>query len=208
VEIHCAALKLIVSSESDGGKIEVQLPDMDSDEEEEENTEGEVVQTPTPEPEPQPRRRTTRSSLAKAEAANIKATSRSASVEVKKTHKGADMQAENDWVERLKKRDFKNGGWEVIMVGLLHQLSNDPRYVKSCEELLQHLAPLDQEPTSATAKQQYTIMDINLRVKALQIVCMLTAETRAIRGYMEECSEQMTAFRKQKIQYQRDRKAA
>jgi hypothetical protein len=37
---------------------------------------------------------------------------------------------------------------------------------------------------------------------------MLTAETKAIRGFMEECSEQMTTFRKQKIQFQRDRKAA
>ena len=209
VEIHCAALKLLVSSELDGGKIEVQLPDMDSDgEEEEEETDGEVVQTPTPEPEPQPKGRTTRSSFAKAEAAGLKANSRSASVEVKKMHRGAEMQVENDWVERLKKRDFKNGGWEVIMAGLLHQLSKDPRYEKNCEELLQQLAPLDQEPTLATARQQYATMDINLRVRALQIICMLTAETRAIRGYMEECSEQMTSFRKQKIQHQRDRKAA
>lgn len=209
VEIHCAALKLLVSSESDGGRFQVQLPDMDSDSDQDESAEDTVVvQTPTPEPETKPKGRATRSSLAKAEAAAIKADSvRSQSVEAKKTHQAAEMQAEDDWVERLQKRDFKDGGWEVIMVGLLHQLSKDPRYEKHCEELLRELAPIDQEPTPATAKQQYASLDINLRVKALQIVCMLTAETKAIRGYMEECSEQMTTLRKQKIQWQRDRKA-
>jgi DDT domain/WSTF, HB1, Itc1p, MBD9 motif 1 len=210
VETHCAALKLLVESESEGGKVQIQLPEMDNESGEEESADDAIaVQTPTPEPEPKPKGRTTRSSLAKEEAANIKDDSNgNASAEVKKTHRAAEMQAENDWVERLKKRNFKNGGWEVIMVGLLHQLSKDPRYEKNCEELLQYLAPLDQDPTPATAKQQYATMDVNLRVKALQIVCMLTAETKAIRGFMEECSEQMTTFRKQKIQFQRDRKAA
>jgi hypothetical protein len=210
IETHCAALKLLVEPESEGGKIQVQLPEMDNESDEEDSADDAVaVQTPTPEPEPKPKGRTTRSSLAKEEAANLKAESTgSAPPEVKKTHRAAEMQAENDWVELLKKRSFKNGGWEIIMVGLLHQLSKDPRYEKNCEELLQHLAPIDQDPTAATAKQQYATMDINLRVKALQIVCMLTAETKAIRGFMEECSEQMTSFRKQKIQFQRDRKAA
>jgi DDT domain/ATP-utilising chromatin assembly and remodelling N-terminal/WSTF, HB1, Itc1p, MBD9 motif 1 len=210
VEIHCAALKLLVSSEPEGGKIEVQLPEMDSDgEDDDSGVEASAVPTPTPEPEPKPAIRTTRSSLAKAEAANMKAESaRSASTEPKKLHRAAEMRAENDWVERLKKRDFKNGGWEVIVVGLLHQLSKNPQYEKSCEELLRHLAPLDQEPTPATAKEQYRRLDINLRVKVLQIICMLTAETKAIRGFMEECSEQMTSFRKEKITWQRDRKAA
>jgi hypothetical protein len=210
VEIHCAALKLLVGSESEGGKIEVQLPEMDSDgEEEDSEDEASAIPTPTPEPEPKPATRTTRSSLARAEAANTKAESaRSVSTEPKKLHRAAEMKAENDWVERLKKRDFKNGGWEVIMVGLLHQLSKSPRYEKCCENLLKHLAPLDREPTPSTAKEQYSSLDINLRVKALQIVCMLTAETKAIRGFMDECSEQMTSFRKEKITWQRDRKAA
>jgi hypothetical protein len=65
---------------------------------------------------------------------------------------------------------------------------------------------MNMEPTQETARRQYARLDVNLRIQALQIVCMLTAETKAIRGYMEECSNQMTDFRKEKIQYQRDRK--
>jgi hypothetical protein len=61
--------------------------------------------------------------------------------------------------------------------------------------------------TPETARQQYAKLDVNLRIQALEIVCMLIAETKAVRHYMEECSEQMTGFRKEKIQFQRDRKA-
>jgi len=210
VEVHCAVLKQLVSSESDGGKVQIQLPELDSDSDEE-DTENDTsgAATPTPEPEPEPKKRTTRSSLAKMEIASVKAESaKEPTPEPPKIHLAAEIEAANEWIEKLKKRDFKNGGWEVVMVGLLNQLSKSIRYENVCEALLKHLAPVDQEPTQASVKQQYASLDINLRVKALQIICMLTAETKAIRGYMEECSEQMTSFRKEKIQWQRDRKQA
>ncbi|RFU29691.1 hypothetical protein B7463_g6624, partial [Scytalidium lignicola] len=210
VEIHCAALKLLVNSEAEGGKVQVQLPEIDEESDEEESEEETAAPTPTPEPEP-PRGRATRSSLAKAEAEALRQASeakRSPTPEPTVNHQAAEMSSSIDWIEKLRKRDFKNGGWQITIAGLLHQLSKDPRYFKPCEELLEQLAPLELEPTQETARQQYAKLDINLRVQALQIVCMLTAETKAIRGYMEECSEQMTSFRKEKIQWQRDRKTA
>ena len=210
VEVHCATLKLLVNHENDDGKVQIQLPEMDEDsEDDEEEEETSAVQTPTPEPEPKPKGRTTRSSLAKSEAAEIKKDVTPEPEEPKLLHRAAEMQANgDDWIDRLRKRDFRDGGWQIIMVGLLHQLSKNPRHEKPCEELLKQLAPVDMEPTQETARLQYARLDINLRIRALQIVCMLTAETKAIRGYMEECSEQMTTFRKEKIQYQRDRKIA
>lgn len=210
VEIHCAALKLLVQSEADGGKIQVQLPEMDDeDEDEESEAEATAPPTPTPEPEPKPRGRATRSSLAKAEAEALKAEPepvREPTAEPKSTHRAAEMQIEMGWIDRLRKRDFKNGGWQIIMIGLLYQLSKNPRKFAACEVLLKELAPLTMDPTPETARQQYAKLDVNLRIEALQTVCMLTAETKAIRGYMEDCSEQMTAYRKEKIGHQRDRK--
>lgn len=208
VEMHCAALKLIVQSEADGGEIQVRLPEMDEESDEESEEEASAAPTPEPEPEPEkPRTRATRRSIAKAEAEAAEAElAREAEAESKITHRAAEMQAGVDWVEKLSKRDFKNGGWQFIVVGLLNQLSKNPRQLEACEAILKELAPLDMEPTQATARQQYTKLDVNLRIQALQIICMLTAETKAIRGYMEECSNQMTDFRKEKIQFQRDRK--
>ncbi|KAL3467753.1 ATP-utilizing chromatin assembly and remodelling N-terminal-domain-containing protein [Aspergillus heterothallicus] len=215
VEMHCAVLKKLVNEEKDNnGAIQISLPQLpiedsdDSDnggEEEEEDEEDETESTP----EPVVTRMTTRGSLAKAEAENLKAQINGlAEPEEVKIHRAAEMLSEYAWIDRLRHRDFRNGGWEMIMIGLLHQLSARPSMEKVCNQILEQLAPLDQEPSQGTAQKQYSTLDVNLRIRALQIICMLSLETKAIRNYLEECSNQMTEFRKEKIEYQKARKAA
>lgn len=207
VEVHCAVLKTLVNAEDDqDGAIQVSLPALPEEESDEEEEEEEVEEEEEPEPEPEPPRRTTRSSMAKVEVVIPVLEEESAAPEIK--HRAAEMAGDHDWIGRLRKRDFKNGGWEMILVGLLHRLSFRPRLQKTCDEILSHLAPVDEEPTQETARVQYLKSDINLRVQALQVICLLTVETRAIKNYMEECSNQMTEFRKEKIDAQRARKAA
>ncbi|KAI9737182.1 MAG: hypothetical protein M1834_000775 [Cirrosporium novae-zelandiae] len=216
VEVHCAVLKKLVNGENDqNGQVQVVLPDIvqEDSSDEESVVDSSAIPTPTPEPEVKPVGRTTRSSLAKAEAAKLQAEAAAAaspspasSADVK-VHRAAEMLADYDWVPHLRKRDFKNGGWQAIMVGILYQMSMDPRYRQPCDEILSKLVPLDIEPTQDTVRSQYAELDINLRVKALQIICMLTIDTKAIRGYMEECSSHMTELRKEKIEWQRSRKA-
>ncbi|PGH02463.1 hypothetical protein GX51_04631 [Blastomyces parvus] len=212
VEVHCAVLKTLVNDEKDqDGAVQILLPALpDEDSEDEEDEEEEEEETEEPDREPTPPRRTTRSSYAKAEAENLKqqleSRSRSGTAEVQ-IHRAAEMFGEYGWIDRLRKRDFQKGGWELVMVGLLHRLSYRARLQKDCDEILTHLAPLNREPTQDTAQEQYVTLDVNLRVKALQIICMLLLETKAIKNYLEECSIQMTEFRKEKIDYQRARKA-
>ena len=211
VEIHCGVLKLLVKSENDNnGAVQISLPDLPSEEDDEEGSDLEESRLPTPEPEPEiPERRTTRSSLAKAEAEALalKAETKSPSPDIL-THRAAEMNTNYSWVDRLRRRDFKKGGWQIIMAGLIHQMAARPRMEAICEEILKHLAPLDAEPTAETAAFQYSTMDINLRVKALQIICLLSVETKAIKDHMEECSSLMTQHRKTKIEHQRARKSA
>ncbi|KAH6849747.1 hypothetical protein B0I37DRAFT_427499 [Chaetomium sp. MPI-CAGE-AT-0009] len=210
-EIHCAVLKILVTSEAEGGKVQIQLPELEEEEEDDEEDEQEESTAPTPEPEPQPSGRATRRSLAKAEAERLAAEAAAAEKEMQEAedaprHLAEDLVRDYDWIEHLMKRDFKDGGWEMIMVGLLHQLSQSERLNASCEELLEQLVPTDIEPSQETVRERYSALDVNYRVQALQIICMLTSETRAIRGYMEDCSETMTAYRKEKIEWQRKRK--
>lgn len=215
VEIHCAVLKKLVNDVNDkNGQVQVSLPDLVEAESEEEssNHDSSALHTPTPEPEI-PLKRTTRSSLAKSEAAEIKESDKeteSSTIDLK-VHRAAEIDQSTrtyDWKMRLRKRDFSDGKWIVIVVGLLNQLSGNPRLRKSCDDILAGLAPLDQEPTPETAIHNYSCLDINLRVKILQILCMLSLETKAIRLYMEDCNNQMTEYRKEKIELQRARKAA
>jgi hypothetical protein len=215
-EVHCAVLKQLVSSEADGGKLQVNLPELDDEADEDEDEEQSTMPTPDPEPEaepePKPRGRATRSSLAKAEAERLQAEAAAAeeekSAEVAVRHRAVEALKDFDWVEHLKKRDFEDGGWQLIMVGLLHQLSKRPRQTEVCEEILSHLVPADVEPSRETVRESYNDLDLNLRVEALQVICMLTAETKAVRAYMEDCSETMTSYRKEKIEWQRNRKQA
>ncbi|KAJ3463942.1 hypothetical protein MRS44_008728 [Fusarium solani] len=208
-EIHCSVLKILVDSEADGGKVRITLPEIeeeDSDEEEDEDTSAQ----PTPEPEPKPVGRATRSSLAKLEAERLAAEAAAAEKESEEEtkHRAEQLLQDYDWIEHLRKRDFVNGGWERIMVGLLHQLSKNERQHDACEELLLELVPPGVDASQETVRQRYAELDVNHRVKALQIICMLTTETKAIRGYMEDCSETMTTYRKEKIDWQRQRKQA
>ncbi|KAI1419833.1 ATP-utilizing chromatin assembly and remodelling N-terminal-domain-containing protein [Xylaria sp. FL1777] len=209
-EIHCAVLKQIVSSDVDGGKLLVNLPELDD---EEEDDEGEsTLPTPEPEPEPKPTGRATRSSLAKLEAERLRAEAEAAekekTPEVTMKHRAPELLVDFNWIEELKKRNFLDGGWEMIMVGLLHQLSKNPRQTVACEELLAELVPPDEEPSLELVRDQYSGLDLNLRISALQILCMLTMETKAVRGYMDDCAETMTGYRKEKIEWQRNRKQA
>ncbi|KAI1820989.1 ATP-utilizing chromatin assembly and remodelling N-terminal-domain-containing protein [Xylaria intraflava] len=209
-EIHCAVLKQIVSSEKEGGELLVSLPESDTDDDEDDEDEKSATPTPEPEPEPKPPGRATRSSLAKLEAERIRA--EAAAAEKEKTpevtikHRASELLADFNWIEELKKRNLQNGGWEMILVGLLNQLSKNPRQTEACEELLAELVPPDKEPSLELVRDQYSTLDLNLRISALQIICMLTMETKAVRGYMDDCAETMTGYRKEKIEWQRGRR--
>ena len=212
VEIHCALLKKVVNSREDqNGMIQIPLPALTKEESAAEESTEETSVMPSPEPDPEvPAGRTTRSSLAKSEIANLKAgsaRSRSSTVDVK-MHQAGEMLQDYDWVRALRYRDLSKSGWVMITIGLLHQLSQDRRYKRNCEEILAKLAPLDKEPNEETARLQYGDLDINYRVKIIQVLCMLTVGTKAIRAYMEDCSIHMTETRKEKIDQQRARKAA
>ncbi|KAK5997459.1 Imitation switch two complex 1-like protein [Cladobotryum mycophilum] len=212
-EIHCSVLKILVDSERDGGKVRITLPELEEDGSDEEDDEEEGSEEETPEPESIPVARATRSSLAKMEAERIAAEAAAAEeeslrAELETKHRAEELLREYDWIDHLRKRDFQNGGWERIMVGLLHQLSKNERHQKMCEELLLLLVPPETEPTQENVQQRYAELDVNARVKTLQVICMLTMETKAIRGYMEDCSETMTKYRKDKIEWQRQRKQA
>lgn len=202
-EMHCAILKTIVNEQ---GNTEVSLPETD-----EHKIGGEEDRKPTPEPEPRITR-TTRRSLAKMEAerlaVEVAAAKKNEKPEPKNNHCGSDFGQAFDWIGELSKRHFKDGGWQAIVAGLLYRLSFKQRLKKSCDELLTQLAPPDLEPTRESIKKRYLGMDINWRIRILEILCMLTMETKAIRGYMDECSATMTSYRKEKIEWQRQRKDA
>ena len=215
VEIHCAIFKRLVNDVNDkNGQVQVTLPQpphQDSDEDGSIPNDSKIP-TPTPEPE-KPPARSTRSSLAKTEAAGLKdadVVSLNSAGEPR-FHRASEIDRSTrgyDWKARCRKRDFTDGSWIMIIVGLVNQLSGNPRLKPQCDDVLRKLAPMDKEPVPETAISQYMECDINLRVKILQLLCTLCLETKAIRNYMEDCNNTMTDYRKDRIEVQRTRKAS
>jgi len=214
VEIHCAVLKKLVNAENEqNGAIQVSLPDLPTLEDDEDTsttatTAQEESRLPTPTPEPDVPAKRTRSSLNKVQFVDEQPESPPAEATDVKLHRAGEMFGDYGWIERLRKRDFRHGGWQLIMIGLLHQLAGRPRLTETCNTILAHLAPLGAEPSIETARVQYATMDINLRTEALQIICQLFLETKTVKNFLEEMSNTMTQFRKIKIEHQRARKEA
>jgi DDT domain len=209
-EIHCAVLKQLVNEKGD---LMVDLPQFEeesdeesSDEESSEGTEdAEEEAELEPEPEPEPPRRTTRSSLAKAEALAMQQ-AKSPTPEKVVIHRAAELEAESPWKDRCKDREFRNNGWQPILVGLLYQISLNDAMKDRCETLLSKLLPPDMEASDETVIDQYSEFNVNLRLDALEIIVMLAVRTKAIREQLEKMSQEMTDLRKRKIEQQRLKK--
>jgi hypothetical protein len=198
IEVHCAILKQLVD---DKGELMVDLPEFE--ESDDSSSDEDSISEPEPEPEPEPPRRTTRSSLAKAEAL---AKEKSPSPENPLAHLASELQADHPWQERCKDRHFQNNLWQSILAGLLYQVSLNERMKDRCDTILSKLLPPDMEATDDTVRAQYAILDVNLRLEALEIIVMLSVRTKAIREQLERMSQEMTDLRKKKIEQQRLKK--
>ena len=204
-EVHCAVLKLLVDSKGNMTTAKGAIPDMKPEIEEESSEEAQddsEISTPLPDAPA----RSTRSRLSHVDPSVENGRSPTGTGE--KTHRAAELLGDRDWVTRLGARDFGKGGWQVVLVGLLHQLSLSPVFKARCDRILAWLAPIDDEPTQENARFQYATMDINLRISALQMITMLSISTPAIKDFLEACSEDMTDVRKRKIEHQKAKKAA
>lgn len=200
-EVHCAVLKQLVD---ENGKMHIGkgvLVDVVAETEPDVSEVHDESELSTPQPDVPAR--STRSRLSHVDPAVHNPRSPTGD----KPHRAAEMLGDRNWKTRLAAREFEDGGWEVILVGILHQLSHMPSFKSRCERILAELAPMDLEPTQDTARTQYLSLDINLRVSALQMTVMLSITTDAIKQFLEDCSEDMTDVRKRKIEHQRAKKA-
>jgi hypothetical protein len=199
-EMHCAVLKQYVNN---SGKFQVPLPSMTPEEDQSEEEESEEEETP----ETEPIVRTTRSSLRKSEANQIVVKPRTPTPEPpKQLHKAVEFLAEFNWIEQCKIRNFREGGWQAILVGLLHRLSFNPTQKDACDEILAKLVPPDEEPSVETIANNYVYLDVNLRISALDLALRLTVTTEHFREQLQAASQEMTRLRKEKIDFQKKRR--
>ena len=73
------------------------------------------------------------------------------------------------WDERLRKRNFKDGNWQCILLGVLSLVEHVPQYETTINKIYHKLAPKDKPATALSVRNQfYDELDIELKFKALE----------------------------------------
>lgn len=113
-----------------------------------------------------------------------------------------------DWKERLRRRLFKDGGWQQIIVGLLHSLLYVPEWKESITSILDTLAPLNESVALYTTYRAYMeSLSFEHRVKIITILCELLHSSQLVRGYIEKCMDESTRIRRERLENLREYKA-
>lgn len=109
------------------------------------------------------------------------------------------------WKERLRRRMFKDGGWQLIIIGLLHSLLYVPEWKESITTILDVLAPLDEPLALFTVYQAYMAsLSVELRVEIIRMLCELLYPSQLVRGYLDKCMESSVRVRKERLENLRE----
>jgi hypothetical protein len=111
-----------------------------------------------------------------------------------------------DWTERLRKRMFRDGGWQQILTGLLNTVSYVEDWHELCEESLKKLASRERAVTLGSALTGYYELTFIQKVGILNILCNLLHSSPMVRGYIDRCLDQSSKIRREKNDKQREYK--
>lgn len=113
------------------------------------------------------------------------------------------------WHERLRRRNYKDGNWQCIVLGILSLVEYVPHYKPTIEKVYKVLAPINEPPTPATALNQfYHSMDIDLKIETLNILTYLLSSGTLVRKYIDESLDSSTVLRRNRLDNIRDYKSA
>ncbi|EGW30453.1 uncharacterized protein SPAPADRAFT_143258 [Spathaspora passalidarum NRRL Y-27907] len=112
------------------------------------------------------------------------------------------------WHERLRKRNFKDGNWQCILLGVLSLVEHVPHYKTIIEQAYLKLAPKEKPATSSTVVNQfYQELDIDLKLQILNILIDLIITSPLVRNYIDDCLEQSSQLRRMRLDNIKDYKA-
>lgn len=109
------------------------------------------------------------------------------------------------WRERLQRRDFKNGHWLIILLGIFSISEYITDLKSGITEIYEVLSPVDETPTpSSLIEHFYSDLDAVKRVSALSILMNLLVDGNIIRAHTENVVERSTNMRREKLDIQKE----
>ncbi|OUM51122.1 hypothetical protein BVG19_g206 [[Candida] boidinii] len=112
-----------------------------------------------------------------------------------------------NWKERLKRRNFKDGGWQIILIGIFSSIEYISNYRKTIDEVYNCLAPGDYYPTLSTVESNFiTEMNIDLRLSCLGILMNLLLNGSVIRNFIDKSFEDSANIKRERNEVIKDLK--
>jgi len=114
------------------------------------------------------------------------------------------------WDDKLRKRNFKDGNWQVILLGALSMVEYVTEFKPIIDRVYKTLAPKLISPAtpSTVLTEFYDSMGIDLRLSALHILTSLLVNGKLVRDYIGESLEASTTMRRTRLDTIRDLKSA
>lgn len=117
------------------------------------------------------------------------------------------------WYDRLRKRNFKDGNWQCIMMGVFSMVEYVPAFKSIIDIVYKTLAPIDESsrgnnnttPTMVLNKF-YEELNPSLRIQCLNLLITLLSGGKLVRSYIDECLDISTGLRRDRLDNIRDYK--
>ncbi|KAG1451798.1 hypothetical protein G6F56_007990 [Rhizopus delemar] len=109
------------------------------------------------------------------------------------------------WDHKELRSASERRGWETSLIGCLNNVAT-PDIVPDLDEILQHLVPRASS-NAAEREKQYPTLSLKQKLDILEFLVNAVNESNLIKNYMEYCQEQISEYRKQKIELNKESKA-
>lgn len=112
------------------------------------------------------------------------------------------------WNDRLKNKDFKNGHWILVLIGIFSISEYIPEFKEDIKKILEKLAPVDETPSlDLLMKNFYLNIKAVDRVSILSILMELLLNGTVIRSHMDYVVEKSASLRRERFELQKELKS-
>ncbi|KAL7313252.1 hypothetical protein PS15m_007017 [Mucor circinelloides] len=109
------------------------------------------------------------------------------------------------WDNKELRANYDRRGWETTLIGCINDIAT-PELLPSIDDLLRHLNP-KLNSSAADREKQYPTLSIKQKLDILEFLVNVVNESTIIKNYMEYCQDQLTDFRKHKVELNKESKA-
>ncbi|KAI9020042.1 ATP-utilizing chromatin assembly and remodelling N-terminal-domain-containing protein [Phycomyces nitens] len=108
------------------------------------------------------------------------------------------------WDKKEIRQTNDRKGWESVLIGCLNEIAT-PDMIPQLDQILRHLVPRINS-TATEREKQYPSLSVKHKLMVLKFLVDVVNESTLIKDYMEECQEQLTEFRRQKVEMNKEAK--